>query len=303
MSGPNFPYTALSADQVLRQAFDETTDRLRVDSTATIVVPPGGLEINVQHTSDSIRLGDGTNYFTSTTALGKVALDVNMINALDVLIDASSDSIRLGDGSNLTTLTQNGLKYGLDVNIINTTLNVSDANALIELQSINSKLTSPISVSGPLTDAELRASPVIVSLPGVATELTLSSINSKLNTLGQKTSANSMPVVLASDQVITVDANLEAFSVTPDNVLMVGSLDGTKTGTKYGIVYNLRQQVLDSHDRNADFTYADFGTKNERITRIDYTSATFPGTTIRRDFNYTLVSGNYRRDDEVWSVI
>ena len=38
------------------------------------------------------------------------------------------------------------------------------------------------------------------TIAGVATEVTLSALNAKLNTLGQKTMANSAPVVLASDQ-------------------------------------------------------------------------------------------------------
>lgn len=57
-----------------------------------------------------------------------------------------------------------------------------------------------------LTDAQLRAAAVpvsAVSLPlptGAATEATLSALNGKFNTLGQKTAANSVPVALASDQ-------------------------------------------------------------------------------------------------------
>lgn len=292
---------------IIRQVYEPSSESLNVN-----IVGSGSPSL-----PSTVRLSDGTGYLSSTTGVGFRALDVSIKNIPEILISHADDSIRLGDGTNLNTITQNGVKYGLDVNIINTTLNVSDTNALTELQSINTKLTSPISttisgtvaVAGPLTDVELRASAVAISasslpLPtGAASESTLASINSKLNTLGQKTSANSMPVVLASDQTLTVNADLDAFSATPDNVMVVGSIDGTKTGTKYGFVYNLRQQVLDAHDRNADFTYADFGTKNERITRIDYTSGTFSGFTIRRDFNYTLVSGNYRRDDEVWSVI
>jgi hypothetical protein len=114
--------------------------------------------------------------------------------------------------------------------------------------------------------------------------------------------ANSLSVTIASDQVL--DIELDAFtSPNPDNVMGVGSIDGTKTGTKYGFVYNLRQQVLATQDRDAAITYADFGTKDQRITRIDYTSATFPGFTVRKDFIYTLVGDRYRRDDINWSIV
>lgn len=92
-----------------------------------------------------------------------------------------------------------------------TSTNQTTANA--SLSSIDSKLTAPLSVTGPLTDAQLRASAVPVSaaalpLPaGAATSAlqtsgnsSLSSIDGKLGSLGQKTMAGSAPVVIASDQ-------------------------------------------------------------------------------------------------------
>ena len=117
--------------------------------------------------------------------------------------------------------------------------------------------------------------------------------------LGQTTMAGSMPVTIASDQTpIPVEMTF------PNEPMKIsGTVDGAPNGIEYGFVNNLRLQILDSHDRVAQFTYADFGTKNQRITKIDYTSATFPSATIRREFAYTLVGNNYRRDDETWTVV
>jgi hypothetical protein len=123
-----------------------------------------------------------------------------------------------------------------------------------------------------------------------------------VDTLGRPwTKDNPLPV----DAEVNVEVNvaLDAFTPTPDSVLPVGSIDGTKTGTKYGFVNNRRQQILDSHDRVAAFTYSDFGTKNQRVTQIDYTSATFPGITVRRQFSYSLVGNFYRRDSETWTIV
>lgn len=82
------------------------------------------------------------------------------------------------------------------------------------LASIDAKLTSPITVTGPLTDTQLRATAVPVSaaslpLPaGAATaakqdtgNTSLASIDAGIPAaLGQTTMAASMPVVVASDQ-------------------------------------------------------------------------------------------------------
>lgn len=89
-----------------------------------------------------------------------------------------------------------------------------------------------VAVTGPLTDAQLRAAAVPVSaaslpLPtGAATESTLSTrvadstITARLNTLGQKTSANSTPVVLSSDQS-AVPINDNGGSITVDGTVAV----------------------------------------------------------------------------------
>lgn len=94
-----------------------------------------------------------------------------------------------------------------------------------------------IAVTGPLTDAQLRASAVPVSaaslpLPtGAATETTLSTrvadstVTARLNTLGQKTGANSAPVVLASDQT-AIPVTDNGGSLTVD-----GAVAATQSGT------------------------------------------------------------------------
>lgn len=103
---------------------------------------------------------------------------------------------------------------------------------------------------------------------------------------------------------ISVNADLDGFDLTnPDSVMVTGSIDGESTGQKFGFVYNVRQQILSSHDRDQDIVYADFGTKTQRVTQIDYTSATFPGVIARKVFTYTLVGNRYRRDKITWVII
>jgi hypothetical protein len=116
---------------------------------------------------------------------------------------------------------------------------------------------------------------------------------------------NSNPFpVNASVSIGDVHVDLDGFSTTnPDSVQITWSEDGTKSGPKYGFVYYRRQQILAAHDRIETYIYADFGTKNQRIVRVDYTSATFPGITVRRDFNYILDGNRYRRTDSPWTVI
>jgi hypothetical protein len=81
-----------------------------------------------------------------------------------------------------------------DVNVTNTSIPVTQSGAWT------------VTANGPLTDAQLRASAVamsVASLPlpgGAATEATLSTINTKTPSQGQALMASSVPVVIASNQ-------------------------------------------------------------------------------------------------------
>lgn len=69
------------AFQVLRSVFDVDLNCLRVCIVDGSNPGGGGIQVAIDHTEDSIRLGDGTYFFTSTVGGGKVALDVNFINS------------------------------------------------------------------------------------------------------------------------------------------------------------------------------------------------------------------------------
>lgn len=69
------------------------------------------------------------------------------------------------------------------------------------------------------------------------------------------------------------------------------------------LVENLRQQILKATDRQQDITYLDFGTKDERVSQIDYVAPSVGIQVARKIFTYTLVGNRYRRDSIDWSII
>lgn len=341
MPGPNTPYTQLSSDQVLQQSFDESTDRIRVDASVTASI--GDIKIDAEESDIAIK-DRVTDNLLAIENDGSINVNVN--------IDAASgDNIAISNGTNQLSIESDG---SINVNISGGATEAKQDSQITILNSIDSKLTAPISVnasslplptgaateakqdsqitqltniSNTLTDIDngipaslgqqnmANSMPVVLasdqtSLPlstNAATEskqdsqiTVLNSINAGIpESLGQQTMSASMPVVLSSDQTpINVNATL-----SDEPVKISGTEDGTASGTEYGFVYNQKQQILASQDREEEYTYADFGTKDQRITRVEYSSATFPGITVRRDFNYTLISAKYRRDSSVWSIV
>lgn len=77
--------SGLDGNQVLQHSFIDATGELRVSAT----ISPGGTEVIIDHTNDSIRLGDGTSFLTSTTVSGDIGLDVNIINSSPIPVTAT----------------------------------------------------------------------------------------------------------------------------------------------------------------------------------------------------------------------
>lgn len=146
------PPSPLDGNQVLQHAFDDANGRLRTDATlvasdvtvdveltadndavriedpdtgahvkveadGSINVNVDDIEIDISHTTDSIRLGDGTNYITSTPAPGsKNGLDVNVLNNIDISgnVDAllvgineyTYNEISIASGATMTVISQ-----------------------------------------------------------------------------------------------------------------------------------------------------------------------------------------------------
>lgn len=121
---PLYPISKLDANQVLKHAYDDATQRLRTEASVTI----GTVDVAIDQATDSIRIGDGTTIFTGTAVGPDFGLDVNVLNALDVVINHTSDSIRIGDGTSFITSTTVGSDIGLDVNVINDFDSVSTPN-------------------------------------------------------------------------------------------------------------------------------------------------------------------------------
>lgn len=93
-----------------------------------------------------------------------------------------------------------------------------------------------------------------------------------------------------SVNIPTIEVALDALTPSsrpdPDNVLIAGSVDGTKGSEKLAFVNNIFNAILATEDRDQAITYADPGTKNQRPVQIDYTSSHFPSLTARKTITY-----------------
>ena len=109
---------------------------------------------------------------------------------------------------------------------------------------------------------------------GGATEATLLQVRNRLPlTLGQKVLAESLSVVLASDQQLSLinDANNRIFADTLSTRVL---------------------KVDASPDRLAQYTYLDLGTEDQRINTITYSSASL-ALNYTETFTYSGTTGNY----------
>lgn len=167
---------------------------------------------------------------TAAVPVEIVAVDGTTINitAGDIQVQLSDlglnfDATRIGDGSGIY------LKVNADGSINAVTGGLTDAELRASAIAVTGPLTdaelraSAVPVSGPLTDAQLRAAAVPVSatalpLPsGAATEAKQDALIAKLpSTIGQKASADSLSVVLASGATLPVTSTTLATEAKQD---------------------------------------------------------------------------------------
>jgi hypothetical protein len=147
---------------VASMLYDSTGAAITDSNPLAVSVKDGvNVEVDLSHVDDSVRLGNGTDFFTSTSENGDIALDVHISNSdLDIRdLVADTDSVgsftKDGAGTSITSSVV-GANTGLDVNIINS-LSVNDA-ALAETSLVSAAETLDVAstaqdiIASPLAD-------------------------------------------------------------------------------------------------------------------------------------------------------
>lgn len=203
------PASKLDHTQILKHSFIDATGELRVSATATIgtvdvvIDAVGGDNIAISDGADTLNINPNGSINVEgplTDAELRASPVPISVASLPLPTGASTSALQTTGNTTLSSLlTELQLKADLTetqpVSVASLPLPTGAATLAeqqtqtTKLTSIDSKLTSPITVTGPLTNAELRATPVPISgtvtanlgtIAGVATETTLSTLNTKI---------------------------------------------------------------------------------------------------------------------------
>jgi hypothetical protein len=191
-----FDTSDLSQENILRDVHDPVTQTLRTTATATIITPPQ-IQVSIDKTEDSIEVWQAVHDNLNANANLQIAnTDVSVINPVPISDAGGSITV---DG----TITANAGSGTFAISAVSLPLPTGAATSALQttgntfLSSIDTKLTAPITITGSVTanaGTDLNTS-------ALSLEATQLAISAKLPaTLGQKTSANSFAVVIASDQ-------------------------------------------------------------------------------------------------------
>jgi hypothetical protein len=164
-----------------------------------INITAGDLHVQLSHTNDSVSIGDGVDTWSiNGSGEGLVndsgthsRLDTVNTNLTNIEADTTSAAADLDALSNaLASIATDSLRVSTISSVLPTGAATSANQTLeiTELQDINTELNTQTGHLASLAGEDF------------ATEATLAQINNKLNSLGQKTMANSVPVVISSDQ-------------------------------------------------------------------------------------------------------
>jgi hypothetical protein len=196
----------------------------------TLITQTDTLETNTLNTANSAASIDTKLSITNSiladieNGIPEALGQTTSANSMPVVISSDQSSVAINDAG--TSITVDAIN--LDIRDLNS---ASDSISSVQSGTWNiNNITGTVSLpTGAATAANQTTeithlasidSDIDTTLSSRASESTLSTLNSKFNTLGQKTSANSAPVVLASDQSaipitdnggsITVDGTVSA---------------------------------------------------------------------------------------------
>lgn len=235
------PSTLLS--QILNQLIDIKSDTVNLDvalstraTEATLLLAKGVLD-NIK--LDTAAIDTNTDQIESLlTAIDAVLDNIKLDTAnLDVTLSTRASEVTLAAleakfnslGQKLSAASAPvvlSTEQEVILDAIKTAVEAInlDADSLakeVTLQATNTLLTT---IDGVLDNIKLDTANLDVALSTRATEATLAAVNAKLNSLGQKTSAGSVPVVLSSEQEAFIDG-IEGLLTTIDAVLDAIKLD------------------------------------------------------------------------------
>lgn len=272
----------------------------------------------ISHTDDSIRIGDGVNLITSTTSGSKIGLDVNIINSL---LSAGTENgtdigvkhvLKVDSDLDLHVGISNGTnKAAVD---ITGKLSVKDIDSLASLNSILTQLNSGVmkvdddATQILLTSTNSALASILTQLTSGTTSVNDASTQSILTNILTFLNSGILKVDDDATQALLVTTNTTLSNIVTQlqsGNMSIGTENGTPTGTQHVFVNNLRQMIMAAQDRVSIITWLDISDKrNRRVDKIEFTSATFPTLTVRKQFSYTLVGTEYiRTSSGTYSIV
>lgn len=256
---PSGKYTFNAATQTI--VFDSDYNGIALSDIMLITNVKSGTAITIYDPFDPAK---GGTLSTLTLTLNYNTTAMSNSDPLQIIVGMTSLPTALpSDAATETTLSTLNGKIPSGLTVSSTRLLVDGtggsfpvsgtitANAGSGTMNVSVQNAS-LAVTGPLTDAQLRASAVPVSLAagsntvgsinnisgtislptGAATETTLSTLNNKVPSLGQALAAGSVPVVLTASQLSTLTP-LSSVSVSnfPATQPVSGTVAATQSGT------------------------------------------------------------------------
>ena len=224
---PNNLNDKLDSQQVIKSVHENDENALRVKIVSG--VGNDGFNVAIDAAEDSVAIGDGTKLATLTTTGGKTGLDVNLINN-PLQVTVSNEVEVTNDSGNPLPVA------ATDLDIRNLTfsddkIDVSGSTITLDPASLSALENITVSVSNEVEIKNDSGNPVPVSgtvtanlgtIAGVATETTLSSIDSKLTSplSVQATDLDIRNLTFATDKIDTSGSSISVSnfpSVQPIN--------------------------------------------------------------------------------------
>jgi len=158
-------------------------------------IQDASISVDLDHTEDSVRLGDGTSFFTSTTVGADLGLDVNIINTSLVVSATDLDIRDLSFATDSVDVSGSSVSITGDVNVTQgtspwvvsaTDLDIRDLSAATDSVAAwtHDGTGNAITSSGGALDVNLQSSDINLTVDDTANTACATSATSVDNTAG-----------------------------------------------------------------------------------------------------------------------
>lgn len=137
----------LDPGQILKRVFDDSNDAIRTDTTVVANIA-GAIEVQIEDTDDSIKIGDGSGHYAAVSVAGAIKVDNSAVTQpISGAVTVSSGSVTVSNASGASAV---NIQDGGNSITVDGTVAVTNSNLDVALSTLATHVDTGTTIPGKL---------------------------------------------------------------------------------------------------------------------------------------------------------